>query len=124
MKTYCLCHHCSFIHEPASTIASMVKKKWLREQGKIRILAASYGHPSDAAQAVDCTAALEALCEKSARESLFLDRTEDLRRTLSNGKDPAPGHRKVGYCKVHLKWETGHRVDVGGQLRGTIEGGL
>ena len=121
VKTYCLCHHCSFIHEPASTIASMVKKKWLREQGKIRILAASYGHPSDAAQAVDCTAAMEALCEKSARESLFLDRTEDLRRTLSNGKDPAPGHRKVVIVRYILNGRRGTVSTWEGSFAGRLK---
>jgi len=121
VKTYCLCHHCSFIHEPASTIASMVKKKWLREQGKIRILAASYGHPSDAAQAVDCTAALEALCEKSARESLFLDRTEDLRRTLSNGTDPAPGHRKVVIVRYILNGRRGTVSTWEGNFAGRLK---
>ena len=121
VKTYCLCHHCSFIHEPAATIASMVKKKWLREQGKIRILAASYGHASDAAQAVDCTAALEALCEKSARESLFLDRTEDLRRTLSNGKDPAPGHRKVVIVRYILNGRRGTVSTWEGNFAGRLK---
>ena len=121
VKTYCLCHHCSFIHEPASTISSMVKKKWLREQGKIRILAASYGHPSDAAQAVDCTAALEALCEKSARESLFLDRTEDLRRTLCNGKDPAPGHRKVVIVRYILNGRRGTVSTWEGSFAGRLK---
>ena len=121
VKTYCLCHHCSFIHEPASTIASMVKKKWLREQGKIRILAASYGHPSDASKAVDCTAALEALCEKSARESLFLDRMEDLRRTLCNGKDPAPGHRKVVIVRYILNGRRGTVSTWEGNFAGRLK---
>mmetsp|Transcript_28443 Transcript_28443/g.88030 ORF Transcript_28443/g.88030 Transcript_28443/m.88030 type:complete len:86 (+) Transcript_28443:316-573(+) len=42
VRTYQLCHHCSFILEPAHTISAIVERRWLRETGKVRVLAASY----------------------------------------------------------------------------------
>ena len=121
IKTYCLCHHCSFIHEPADTISSYVlQKRWLREQGKIRILAASYGHPSDASRAADCTEKLEELCVKAARESLVLDKTEDLRRSLGVG-DPAPNCRKVVIVRYLLNGRRGTTTAWEGDFAGRLK---
>ena len=44
-STYRVCHHCFFILEQ-TTALDMGHPLWLKESGKLRILAATYGHPA------------------------------------------------------------------------------
>ena len=91
-STYRVCHHCFFILEP-TTALSLGPPAWLKETSKLRILAASYGHPVDASRANDCTKQVAALVDATKNERLTILKTDNLARLL--GGDPARGHRKV-----------------------------
>lgn len=70
---YRICHHCMYVLRVADDIE-------IREDqlDGLHILAAAYGHPNDASQAVDVTEALRSRVEKSKNEYLRLSTTENL----------------------------------------------
>lgn len=90
--TYRVCHHCFFILEP-TTALSLGPPSWLRESGKLRILAASYGHAHDASRAIDCTDVVRDAVDATRNERLTILKSDNLARMF--GADPAYGARKV-----------------------------